>query len=118
MAVDVMHLSALPNGSPRRGSSPSHHVAFSPSPSPGHKPAAEQHPRSRWQSQPRELSRSCHELSSTAISPSRSSVGGGSLSTTASSELSWNCSPEEQQALERIQQCRKQLEGEIDVSSR
>ena len=43
-------------------------------------------------------------------SPSRSSAEGDSLS-----ELSWSGSPEEQQAVERIQQSRKQLEDEIDV---
>ena len=106
MAVDVMHLSALSNGSDR---SSTHSASFSP----GHKAdmAALAHT---------EKSRSAQDLArdypavgsplSATNSPSRSSAEGDSLS-----ELSWSGSPEEQQAVERIHQSRKQLEDEIDV---
>ena len=102
MAVEVMH---LPNGSPS-------HTAFSP----GHKPTADVVGATLGH---KEHSRSSQDLSpsSATYSPSRSSAGGDSLS--AGSELSWNGgSPEEQQAVERIQHSRKQLEDEIDVSLR
>ena len=106
MAVDVMHLSAaIPSSSPRR--SPGH-MSLSSSPSPGHKAGRKQ------QQLQKELSRSSQDLHTVASSsPSRSSVGGDSLS---ASELSWCGLPEEQQAVECIQHCRKQLEEEIDVS--
>lgn len=98
MAVDVMHLSALSNGSPTH--------SFSP----GHKADMTLRQKSRSS---QDLSRECPAThGSAANSPSRSSAGGDSLS---ASEFSWSDSPEEQQAVERIQQSRKQLEDEIDV---
>jgi cytohesin len=102
MAVDVMHLSAIPtSSSPRR--SPAH-ISFSSSPS--HKAS----PSRQQQQLQKDLKRSSLEVPC-SNSPSRSSAGGDSLS---SSELSWTGLPEDQQAAERIQQCRKQLEEEID----
>lgn len=105
MAVDVMHLSAMANGSPA-------HVSYSPSPS--RKSASV---GSRPQ---QELSRSAQDLSSSSFpvtnlahSPSRSSAGGDSLT---GSELSWTGTAEEQQAVEQIQQNRRLLKEEIDVS--
>lgn len=100
MAVDVMHLSALSNGADR---SPPHHF------SPGHK--------ADMSLKQKERSHSTQDLStmhgSAANSPSRSSAGGDSLS---ASEMSWMGTSEEQQAVERIHQSRRQLEDEIDVS--
>ena len=122
MAVDVMHLSAVPNGSPRASSSPTHTVFSSPSRKATAAVTADIHPRGRQRTQPppEARNRSSQELSasgsSAANSPSRSSAGGESLSTTVSSELTWSCGPEEQQAVERIHLCRRQLEEEIDVS--
>lgn len=99
MAVDVMHLSTLSNGSPG-------HSAFL---TPGHKTATPETTLGQ-----KERSRSSQDLSnSAAYSPSRLSAGGDSLS---ASELSWSGSPEEHQAVERIHRNRKQLEDEIDVS--
>lgn len=99
MAVDVMHLSALSNGSDK---SPPHF-------SPGHK--------ADMSLKQKERSHSTQDLStmhgSAANSPSRSSAGGDSLS---ASEMSWMGTSEEQQAVDRIQQTRRQLEDEIDVS--
>lgn len=98
--VDVMHLSTMANGSDR---SPPHHF------SPGHKAGISLRQKER--------SHSSQDLStmhgSAADSPSRSSAGGDSLS---ASEMSWSGTPEEQQAVEHIQQSRRQLEDEIDVS--
>jgi hypothetical protein len=94
MAVDVMHLSALSNGSPT-------HNAFSPA----HK-AADMTLRQKDQS------RSAQDLSSSSANSPRSSAGGDSLS---ASELSWSGSPEEQLAVECIQRSRKQLEDDIEV---
>ena len=93
MAVDVMHLSALSNGSPT-------HNSFSPA----HK--ADMTLRQK------EQSRSAQDLSSSSANSPRSSAGGDSLT---ASELSWSGSPEEQQVMECIQRSRKQLEDDIEV---
>ena len=102
MAVDVMHLSAIPSSSPRR--SPTH-ISFSSTPSHKASPSRQQQPQ-------KDVKRSSLEVPC-SNSPSRSSAGGDSLTP---SELSWTGLPEDQQAVERLQQCRKQLEEEIDVS--
>ena len=113
MAVDVMHLSVIPGSSPGHASfssSPSHKSTAAADASSGR--GAQQH-----QQQQKELSRSSQELSaggsSVANSPSRSSAEGDSLS---GSELSWSCTPEEQQVVGRIRQATVQMEEDIDVS--
>ncbi|CAI8040935.1 Cytohesin-1, partial [Geodia barretti] len=65
---------------------------------------------SRQQQPQKDVKRSSLEVPC-SNSPSRSSAGGDSLTP---SELSWTGLPEDQQAVERLQQCRKQLEEEID----
>ena len=108
MAVDVMHLSAIPSSSPRR--SPTH-ISFSSTPSHKASPSRKASPSQQQQPQ-KDVKRSSLEVPC-SNSPSRSSAGGDSLTP---SELSWTGLPEDQQAVERLQQCRKQLEEEIDVS--
>ena len=105
-----MHLSAMPSSSPR--GSPGH-ISFSSSPkaSPSHAKASP----SRQQQQ-KDMYRSSTEAPSISNSPSRSSACGDSLSSASELSLTWAGLPEDQQAVERIQRCRKQLEDEVDVS--
>ena len=113
MAVEVMHLSALPNDASLR--SPTHSLTSAtaaavkaPLPSLGRKSHSASDLREQQQLQQQSYGCGSGPHSRTN-SPSRSS-GCESLS-----ELSWCGSPEEQQAAERIQQSRLQLEDEIDV---